>query len=166
MKLCAYCKKELFQKEGEKRPWFLKRKYCNRTCYFTHKKILNEELRVEQDELEPVRICPSCGLILKRKSGEKRAEFMTRKYCDLKCSSHGRGRVNKEKTILDDHPRQRLDFDTPEILRRAHMAAPQVPVSILSDVVRAIEPMIAANARAKTLGLIAADIRNNRTKEK
>ena len=111
-----------------------------------------------------MKLCAYCKEELYQRKDEKRGDFLKRKYCNIKCSDINRGVVKKEKTIFEDHPRQRLDFDPPEILRRAHMAAPQVPISVVADIVQAIEPMIAANARGRALGPIAAQIRASRAK--
>jgi hypothetical protein len=116
-----------------------------------------------------MRKCLNCHKSLARRETEKRAEFLGRKYCDLKCSIADRPRVNAEKRAALDLKDQEappvtggLTFTHQEILHRAHMAAPQIPISILDAVIKDVEPMLSANVRHQLLGPIAARIRAQR----
>lgn len=113
---------------------------------------------------------PACGRDLVRRGGEKRAHFLARKYCDWDCSVAGRSAMaearRREADVRDVLPPEVLDgmtFDRAEILRRAHMAAPQVPIAILDDVLRAVEPMLAANTRRMLLSHVALRFRSDPT---
>jgi hypothetical protein len=116
-----------------------------------------------------MRKCLHCQTPLSRRETEKRAEFLGRKYCNLQCSVADRPRVNAEKrAALDLKDKEAppetngLTFTHQEILHRAHMAAPQIPISILDAVIKDIEPMLSANVRHRLLGPIAANIRAQR----
>jgi len=113
--------------------------------------------------------CLSCGKQMTRREKERPAEFRRRSYCGLKCSVADRSRKAVEKQLAADlenaYPQLNpgaLDFDRNEILTRAHMAAPQIPVSLIADVVDAVEPMISANTRRKLMALVALDVRAKR----
>lgn len=116
-----------------------------------------------------MRKCLHCNKVLARNEKERRAQFLGRKYCNLQCSIDDRPRVNAEKRAALDRKDQEappvtsgLTFTTQEILHRAHMHAPQIPVSLLDSVIREIEPMLAANARHRLLAPMAAQIRADR----
>ena len=113
-----------------------------------------------------MRFCPGCGKELQRRDGEKRAEFLSRSHCNHACSVAARSKRaedrRRERDLADQAPAHHpgaLEFDRAAVLRAAHHAAPQIPVALLDDVVRAVEPLIAANTRHRLLRLVAAKYR-------
>jgi hypothetical protein len=109
-----------------------------------------------------MRHCPACGKELVRHQGEKHAYFVRRKYCDHDCAVKGRSVLAEqhrlEQDLADHDPPELLaamSFDRAEILRAAHRAAPQVPVSLLADVVAEVEPLIASNTRRLLMHQVA-----------
>ena len=113
-----------------------------------------------------MRWCPGCGKELVRRDGEKRAHFAKRSCCNFECSVVARTTKaedrRREADLADITPVAdlgALEFARSEVLRAAHNAAPQIPVSLLDDVVRAIEPLIAANTRRRLLAVVGARVR-------
>ena len=107
------------------------------------------------------RTCPACRTALVRRDGETQAHFLRRTYCDHRCSVADRSRKSAEAGNRPDVA-ELEEFTPAEILRAARTAAPRVPVPMLAAVLRAVEPLIASNARRRLLAPIAAEIRANR----
>lgn len=113
-----------------------------------------------------MRHCPACDKELLRRPTEKRAHFVKRTYCDWECSVKGRSALAEEKRLLldaQDHDPPELmaamTFTSKELLHTAHQVAPQVPVSVLAEVITAVEPLIASNTRRKLMKLVATKYR-------
>jgi hypothetical protein len=99
-------------------------------------------------------------MVLSRRPGEKRAYFLSRRYCNQDCYKAGRSAAAEERRIGQDIGGG-AHFERADILHAAHRAAPQVPMSILADVVDRVEPLIAANTRHRLMAVVAAKFRAN-----
>ena len=113
-----------------------------------------------------VRLCPACRTELVRRPGEKRAEYLSRSYCDMRCSVADRSRKAEERRAAKDRADRETpvdDFDRGELLRAAQRAAPGVAPTRLVAILDAVEPLIAMNVRRRTLAPIAAEVRARRT---
>lgn len=110
------------------------------------------------------RLCPACHAELTRHPGERRADFVRRAYCGWDCSVADRTRKAEEaRTAQDARDREDADeFERAGLLRAAALAAPMVAGTRLAAILDAVEPLIAANVRRRTLAPIAAEIRARR----
>ena len=112
-----------------------------------------------------VRLCPACRQELVRRPGEKRAEYLSRSYCNYRCSVADRSRKAEERRAAQDAEDREApvdDFDRAEVMNVALRAAPGIAASRVAAIVDAIEPLIAQNVRRRTLAPIAAGVRAQR----
>lgn len=87
---------------------------------------------------------------------------MKRIYCNPACSAVGRSlraKARAKEQDLRDSPAMvaahDVEFSRADILRVAHMAAPQIPITLIADVVDRTEPLIAATTRHRLMRYVA-----------
>jgi hypothetical protein len=119
------------------------------------------------------RTCSGCGEALAQRPAEDVKSFQRRRTCGSReCISAAKRKGSfgvrdapprersREKAWLDrlamvEEARGTMEFEKSELVRAARRAAPTVPARVLADVLREVEPLIAANVRSAVLAAFA-----------